>query len=111
MPQLSATMGLLAALAQTLSVPAARPRPVPAPDAALFRPAPFESLLTPARRQRPKPRVLTFDGAPAGLATPTVVCGTVVVPVDPTVDRRMVRPAPSDAAYTMRAIKPPVCRD
>lgn len=111
MTQLSGTIILLATLAQTLIVPTARPHPVPAPNAALGGPARVESSLTPTRRQAPRARGLTFDGAPAGLVTPTVVCGTVVVPVDPAVDRRMVKPVPSDAAYTMRTIKPPVCRE
>lgn len=40
----------------------------------------------------------------------TVVCGMTLVPADPNADRALTRPAPPAAAFTMRAIKPAICK-
>ena len=42
---------------------------------------------------------------------PRVVCGMVVVPIDPAVDPHMVKAAPSDVTFHMRVVTPPVCVD
>jgi len=107
--QLSATIGVLATLVQTLSVPAVAPpsafpvTPNPArtaPSAKLFAP--------PATLQGPQ-------SPPAPVAEvrllPRVVCGMVVVPIDPAVDPNIVKAAPSDVTFHMRVVKPKVCVD
>ena len=121
MAQISATIGLLATLAQSLAAPAAPPQDRPAqlgrtaeapttlarspksgsPSVGLFAPAtPLPAQLTPR------------GGATAALREqPKVVCGMIVVPVNPAPDPRMVKPVPSDKTFTMRVVTPPVCWD
>ena len=42
---------------------------------------------------------------------PQVVCGMTIIPIDPSVDPKIVVPRPpSDTTYTMRLIPPPICR-
>ncbi len=109
MSQLSATIGVLATLAQTLTVPtvaARRPfRARPAPPA---RPRSRNWL-----RRQPIDRAPSRSGPQVAdvQLLPRVVCGMVVVPVDPAVDPHMVKPAPSDVTFNMRVVKPPVCLD
>ena len=109
MSQLSATIGVLATLVQTLSVPAVAPpsafpvTPNPArtaPSAKLFAP--------PATEQGPQSPP---DQVAEVRLLPRVVCGMVVVPVDPAVDPHMVKAAPSDVTFHMRVVKPKVCVD
>jgi len=107
--QLSATIGVLATLVQTLSVPAVAPPPAFPVTPSPARTAPFERLSAPpATQQGP-------HSPPAQVAEvrllPRVVCGMVVVPVDAAVDPLMVKAAPSDVTFHMRAVKPPVCVD
>ena len=103
MAQLSVTIGVLVTLAQTLTVPATPVQTVPStPDYA--RTATFQRLFTPTTP------VTSPQGA--GVRTgPRVVCGTVVVPVDPAVDPRILRPVPTDVTFAMRSIVPPLCVD
>jgi len=107
--QLSATIGVLATLVQTLSVPAVAP------------PSAFSVTSKPARTApsaKPFAPPVTLQGPkspPAQVAEvrllPRVVCGMVVVPIDPAVDPHMVKAAPSDVTFHMRVVKPPVCVD
>ena len=104
MAQLSVTIGVLVTLAQSLAVPATTPRQtVPStPDSA--RAAPFERLFTPTTPV-PSPPVAVAR------TRPRVVCGTVVVPVGPAVDPRILKPVPTGVTFAMRTIAPPVCAD
>lgn len=110
MTQLYATIGVLVTLAQMLTAPAAF-RPTLAPGDTRPGRAPFERLFAVARQQAPRPTPRTLEAEQDLPGRTTVVCGTVVIPADPSVDPRMVRPVPADTAFTMRAVKPPVCRD
>ena len=121
MTQVSATIGLLATLAQSLVAPAA-----PLPDQS---PAQLGRSPQAPKTQGPSPKSgspfvlfapatpLPTQPTPRGGATaplrdlPKVVCGMVVVPVDPALDPRMVKSVPSDTTFTMRVIAPPVCWD
>jgi len=107
--QLSATIGVLATLVQTLSVPAVAPVPAFPVTPGPARTAPPEKLFA---------STVTLQGPqspPAQVAEvrllPRVVCGMVVVHIDPAVDPHMVKAAPSDVTFHMRVIKPPVCVD
>jgi hypothetical protein len=108
--QFSATIGVLATLAQTLTAPTFAPPPVfevPRPPA---RTAPFKGLFKPppgvsAPQSLPAARVAVVD------LRPRVVCGMVVVPADPAVDPRMAKAVPSDVTFNMRVVKPPLCLD
>ena len=94
MSHLSLTIGVLATLAQTLTIPAVAPKP------RLAGPT-----LSRSRQPAPPP------GDVAEHVAPRVVCGMVVVPVNATVDPRMVVPPPSDVSFKMKVIVPPVCVD
>jgi len=122
MAQISATIGLLATLAQALAAPAVPPQDRPpaqlgrtpeaptTPGPSQKPRTPFVGLFAPAARlpAQPPPRA----GAAAALREqPKVVCGMVVVPVNPSPDSRMVKPVPSDVTFTMRVIAPPLCWD
>lgn len=49
--------------------------------------------------------------APSASLTPRVVCGMVVIPVDPRVDPGMRRSFPrNEVTHTMRIIVPPICQ-
>jgi hypothetical protein len=48
--------------------------------------------------------------APSPAAQPKVVCGMTIVPVDPSIDARMIVPRASGGVdYTLRKIEPPIC--
>ena len=104
MSQLSVTIGVLVTLAQPLAIPATTPRQtVPStPDRA--RSAPFERLVKPTTPV-PSPQVAVVG------PRPRVVCGTVVVPVDPAVDPRILRPVPTGVTFAVRTIATAVCAD
>lgn len=88
----------------------------PAPLATLVGPArtdPYAGLFSAASAKAPK-RTVSQTAEQAlesqGLKQPTVVCGTVLVPVDASVDPKMRKPMPqSDVTYAIRAVKPPMC--
>lgn len=43
--------------------------------------------------------------------TPVVICGTKIIPADPSVDPHIrVEPPDDDVEHTMRTITPPICR-
>ena len=122
MAQVSATIGLLATLAQSLVAPAAPLQDRPTAQLGRSPQAPT----TPGPSQKPQTPIvglfapttpLPAQPTPRGGATaalrelPKVVCGMVVVPVDPALDPRMVKPVPSDKTFTMRVIASPACRD
>ncbi len=110
MSQLSATIGVLAALAQTLTVPTAAVPPAFPGAPSPARTAPFEKQVAPPP-SRPEHKALRAAQVAAVQLLPRVVCGMVVVPVDPAVDARMVKPVPTDVTFNMRVVKPPVCLD
>ena len=97
--QLSIALGVLATVAQALTAPA----PTPPVFNTWFVPN------APLMRQ-PSPTPAPESAVPRN-TRPVVVCGTVVVPVDASVDPGMVRSVPTDSAFTMRTIKPSLCRD
>lgn len=42
---------------------------------------------------------------------PTVVCGTMIVPADPTIDPKMrVKPPSQGVEHKLRIVKPPICK-
>ena len=107
---LSLTIGVLATLAQTLTVPAVEPQPSSAVRTPA-RPAKFGELLaTPAPLPTVQPQSSPRADAAKNVA-PRIVCGMVVVPVDAAVDRRMVAQPPSDVSFALKVIVPPVCVD
>ena len=106
MSHLSVTVGVLATVAQTLTVPAGTPQPSSA-----ARPAVFAGLFA---MPTPLPTVQSPPSSRPDLvesAAPRVVCGMVVVPVDAAVDPRMVVQRPSGVTFGMKVIVPPVCVD
>jgi hypothetical protein len=80
---------------------------------AVVRPAPKSSW--DADRKNPysklfKPVLLPVAPAPSA-AGPEIKCGMTIIPVDPSIDPRMVMPPlPSTTKYAIRAIDPPLCR-
>jgi hypothetical protein len=110
MAHMSATIGLLATLAQVPAAPAASledraPAQLGRTPEAPTKPGPSQKPRTPAQ---PPPR----GGAATTLRVlPRVVCGMVIVPVNPAPDPRMVKPGPSDVTFTLRVIVPPLCWD
>jgi hypothetical protein len=43
--------------------------------------------------------------------TPKIVCGTTIIPADPKVDPKAIKPAPDSATYfRMRPVTPKICR-
>lgn len=47
----------------------------------------------------------------AASTAPRVVCGMTVIPMDPSIDPKMIIPRPpGDTRYTIRAIPPPICK-
>ena len=78
----------------------------------LFEPKrdPYRNLFGPPARVRtvqPRPDVASR----AVPAKPTVVCGTVIIPADPSVDPKIRAPLPrNNQTFTMRSVTPPVCK-
>lgn len=122
MPTRSVLMVVGAFVAASASVPAAaadarqavaagsspawfQPKSPISPYSQLFKPPSAESVGRQVMEQEP-----AADGAP--LTTPTVACGMLMIPADASVDPRMrVGPSRTDnVTYTIRAVKPPVCR-
>ena len=69
----------------------------------LFGPPPARRLQT--VQPRPAPAMPTVPARPA------VVCGTLIVPADPSVDPKIRAPLPrNNQTFTMRSITPPVCK-
>lgn len=69
---------------------------------------PFEKLF--ARQPRDPGFLPPFKSPPAS-AKRQVLCGLVVIPVDPNIDARMiVEPKDKSVKGTIRAIEPSVCR-
>lgn len=97
--QLSIALGVMATVVQALTAP---------PPAAPV----FNTWVVPrAPLAPPQPSTPAPEPAVRGSRGPMVVCGTVVVAVDAAVDPGLVRPVPTDRAFTMRTVKPPLCRD
>jgi hypothetical protein len=68
---------------------------------------PLEKLFTPVAPPRVAPA--PQNSSPAG--TPRVICGTQVIPGNPAADRKFVAPMPeTDVTFTLRTVRPPVCR-
>jgi len=97
--QLSIALGVMATVAQALTAPA--------PTLPVVNP--WFAPRTPLMRQPPS--TPAPESAAPRSTGPRIVCGTVVVPVDAAVDPAMVKSVPTDSAFTMRTIKPPLCRD
>lgn len=62
-----------------------------------------------------KPRELKQVAQPPAQAVeagrPRVVCGMTLIPVDPDTDPKFTKPIPDSAtSYTMRVLRPPVCK-
>ena len=78
----------------------------------LFEPKrdPYRNLFGPPARVRTvQPRADVLSRVVP--AKPTVVCGTVIVPADPSVDPKIRAPLPrNNQTFTMRSITPPVCK-
>lgn len=122
MAQISATIGLLATLAQALAAPEAslqdRPPAQLGRTEAPITPGPTQSPRTPFVRLFAPATPLPAQPPPRGGAAaaaqrdqPRVVCGMVVVPVNSSPDPRMVKPVPSDVTFAMRVVAPPLCWD
>jgi hypothetical protein len=104
-------VGLIAILSFTLlasPAAAAAQSNISPPFTRLFRP-PSDPLLKPAA---PAVRSDAKSIAKSPLLSrlpPRVVCGMTVVPVDSSLDPKIVRPVPSDGTkFTLRIHKPPV---
>ena|SRR5688500_17720838 len=70
----------------------------PTPYSGLFQP---QDLKTAARQQQ--------EARPS--QQPRVVCGMLVIPMDPNIDPKMIVPRPTDGTrYTIRVIPSPVCK-
>ena len=82
--------------------------PIPGPDQ---RQQPRSPQLTPNDRQREEALRTLREEARSRLqgSTPKIVCGMTVIPADPAVDPKSVKPAPRDKKYTMRSVTPPMC--
>jgi hypothetical protein len=64
----------------------------------------FDKLFQ-AQPTRPRP-----DGRVESRAKPKVVCGLLVIPVDPRIDPRIaVAPPNSSVEFTIQKVQPPVC--
>jgi len=73
-----------------------------------------------ADRKNPYSRLFTSTIAPTAAAAtqaqpavgkPEVKCGMTMIPIEPSIDPRMVvPPLPSSTRFTIRAIDPPTCR-
>lgn len=67
----------------------------------LFAPRPPEQKIVPEARAEARPPQ----------SKPTVVCGTVIVPADPTIDPKIHAKRPDDRVrYTLRSVAPPICK-
>ena len=61
---------------------------------------PFSKLFAPDLKPQPREA-----------SKPTVVCGMTLIPIDPSIDPKIVvAPQQSDTRFTIRAVPPPVCR-
>jgi hypothetical protein len=82
------------------------PKPPTNPYQKLFKPQSQEST---ARRVVEQEPARAAESAP--LTKPTVVCGTLLVPADASVDPRMrvFRSKDDTTTYTIRAVKPTMC--
>ena len=103
MAHFSATIGVLVTLAQTLAVPAT-PRQTGPSTLDRARTAPFERRFKPIAPVTPPQRTVGRTG-------PRVVCGTVVIPVDPAVDPRILKPVPAGVTFAVRTVAPTICMD
>jgi hypothetical protein len=104
MAQLSATIGVLVTLAQTLTVPATMPRQTTPFFPGRAQAAPFKRLFPPTTPATSPQAAVVHTG-------PRVVCGTVVVPVDPAVDPRILRPVPTGVTFAVRTMATALCVD
>lgn len=94
---------LAAGLAITAPVVAAQRPSVAAPG-------PFGKLfLLPGQPGYEAPRIVKQAAALAATGTPSVSCGTTMVPVNPAFDVRMRRNAPTDPKPQVRAMQAPPC--
>jgi len=108
-PVLSALIALAvlpvgASASQAVGAGGAVVRPAPKSSWDGDRKNPYSKLFKPVPSSPP----VTQSPAAAG---PEIKCGMTVIPVDPSIDPRMViPPLPSTTKYTIRAIEPPLCR-
>jgi hypothetical protein len=111
----SLTLALLVALTTTASLASAAQRlPLPRnsnPWGSLFQPpTPQPPESAPQLPSAPRFfRVAPVNAGQASAPQSHVVCGTTVVPVDPTFDARIRRAAPTVPRLASRSVVPPVC--
>lgn len=117
------SMGVVATLAQLMTVPAPDAIPVEKSPGKIqvFMPervTPRPSVALTARSPRDEPLVDEPSGhqppvaEPQGAVVrlePRVVCGMTIIPVPPTADTRMAKPVPSDVSYHIRKVAPTIC--
>ena len=105
-------ISLIAILSFTILVSpiaAAAQNQIAPPFTKLFRP-PSSPLLKPAAPTVPFDPKSVAKSPLLSRLPPKVVCGMTVVPVDSSIDPKIVRPVPSDGTkFTLRIYKPPVC--
>jgi hypothetical protein len=81
------------------------------------RPAkdPYRNLFVTQQAGRDKPRAeidFSSKNTPPQLQKPFLMCGTLVVPSDPSVDLKIrVGPREDGVWHTMRVVPPPACND
>lgn len=73
---------------------------------------PYRNLFSdPARGQKPAPPPkAAASSLPPSPQTPSVVCGTLIVPADPDVDPKIRVAPPAGVEHTMRILIPPMCK-
>lgn len=85
------------------------------PDTVLFQAsdpaAPFRSLFQPPPAPSQRPAQKPGAGLGASRHDSRIICGTVVIVPDASIDPGIVIPVPDDGVrYTIRTIEPPMCR-